>query len=361
MVAALREVVVGGTPHERGLAHGRAVGEEIRRFLGDGVARINRIRSVPLSPAELRSRLDAHRGAIESEVPELARELEGLAIGAEITLDEAYTLQLRRELIGAPEGPAAGDCSTIAGSVGGRELLAQTVDQEGLIADLGMVLRVLPSSSREPEVLMFTFSGLLGYLGLNSRGVAVAINLLTSEDSAAGVPPYLLIREVLRASSASEAVAQLQRVRRASARAFTIMDSDGVVCCEFTPRQFRSWRAKALVRANHFLSEELRPLDALNIFSQNGSRRRMAILEEALQRMGDSDSEAVFRLLSDHSLYPAGICAHAEGQLRRPDTVAAVVMDPSLGKLWVRKGHPCSSQTSCFSLRGGINPDRSSH
>jgi hypothetical protein len=57
--------------------------------------------------------------------------------------------------------------------------------------------------------------------------------------------------------------------------------------------------------------------------------------------------EDLFAVLSDHSLYPVGLCAHApDGE----ETVAAVVMEPAEGVLWVRKGHPCSAPSQRFAL-----------
>ncbi|KYF97890.1 hypothetical protein BE20_36900 [Sorangium cellulosum] len=345
----LREVTVSGDALTRGLQHGESLRAEIQQFVGDDFARVNRVRHVPLSPAQLRAVIDAHRRVIEEDVPELARELEGLARGAGIRYEEALLLQLRRELVGAPAGDAGGDCSTIAHCDSRGRWLAQTVDQDGLIADLGIVLRILPEREGLPEILMFTFAGLLGFMGINSFGLGVAINLLTSESEGPGVPPYLLIRRILASSSAEQAVELLNGIRRASARAFTVSGPDRLVCCEFTPRRLRSWSpGSTFLRTNHFLHEDLMPDERLNLFSRNGSRRRLEILTAGLPSAVDDAS--TFALLSDHSLFPTGLCAHAEGDIRRPDTVAGVILRPEEGTISAVKGHPCSGAPRTFQL-----------
>jgi isopenicillin-N N-acyltransferase like protein len=344
----LQEIRISGEPYERGVQYGRAVGQAVRGFLADHVARINLIRHIPLSAAEISRHVSAHAAVIEREVPHLAIELRGLAAGAEISYEQALILQFRRELIGAPAGDAGGDCSTIVERRGEAVLIGQTVDQDGLISDLGLVLRIDPAEPA-PSMLMFTFAGLLGYAGINSAGVAVAINLVTSETVSPGLSPYLLVREALACTSASAAVARVQRLTRASARALTIADRVQVVCCEFTPESFRSWPTSGFIRTNHFLHPEFGADERLNIFSLNGSRRRLAILEAGKASIG-MDVERAFALFADHSLYPTGLCAHAEGDMRRPDTVAALVMKPNEGVLWACRGNPCSSIPRAFSL-----------
>jgi hypothetical protein len=228
--------------------------------------------------------------------------------------------------------------------------MGQTVDQDGLMTDLGVVLRIVPQSAHEPEILMFTFAGLLGYLGINSYGLGACINMLTA-DYQPGVPPYLLVREALRCAGAAEAAATVARARRASARALTFMDADQIVCCEFTTARFHGWNARRFARANHFLHDELSAFDRLNIFSRNGSKRRQAIFEQRIDGL-DQHPELAFTLFADHSLYPAGICAHADGNPRRPDSVAAAVLAPQAGRLWVCQGHPCTATPLRFDLAG---------
>ncbi len=345
----LEQILLRGEPYDRGVQHGRVAAKMIRGFLADHVARINQIRHTPLSASEITAHVAAHAAVIEREVPELAEEIRGLATGAQITYEQAMLLQLRRELIGAPAGIAGGDCSTIMVRDAGGVLLAQNVDQEGLMSQLGTIMLIEPAETGSPIVLLFSFAGLLGYAGLNSSGVAVTTNLVTSSDIVPGVPPYLLVREALACNTAAAAVARLEQLTRASARAFTIADRHQTLCCEFTPDSFRSWPVTQLVRTNHFTHPDLLAEERLNVFSLNASRRRLEILEAGAPSVGLDPAKA-FGLLSDHSLYPIGVCAHAEGDPRQPDTAAAIVMRPDQRTLWACRGNPCTATPREYSL-----------
>ena len=60
-------------------------------------------------------------------------------------------------------------------------------------------------------------------------------------------------------------------------------------------------------------------------------------------------------IFSDHSLYPVGICAHAEGNIRRSETVAAVTMEPNLGLMVARKGYACTGISQEFKMNSSNN------
>ena len=60
--------------------------------------------------------------------------------------------------------------------------------------------------------LLLSFGGLLGYLGINSDGLAIGLNLVLGGDWGPGIPPYLAIRHLLdSAGSVAEALELLAR------------------------------------------------------------------------------------------------------------------------------------------------------
>ncbi|WP_076518116.1 C45 family autoproteolytic acyltransferase/hydolase [Thalassolituus maritimus] len=351
---SIQIVELSGTPYQRGKQYGIAVRDEINKYLNDGFLRVNRIRTQALSISAMNECLETYLDVLKDKVPDLLLELEGLADGAGITRLQALAFQYRRELIGINAQPdsqkVVGDCTTFAVNADNSHLLGQTVDQDGLISEFATVLKIKSADPAAPEILMFSFVGMLGYLGINSFGVGVCINLLTTNVVAKGVSPYLLVREMLNCRSAEEAVARIRKLPKATARAFTIVDKFGITCCEFTTDSFYSWQPEGdFFRANHFLHSALIPDDRLNIFSRNGSLKRQELMAQGIRKEGTS-VDACFSVFSDHSLFPVGLCAHAQGDYRRPDTVAAVMLNPSEGTLWVCKGHPCESQPVRFQI-----------
>ncbi len=352
--ATLKEVLVQGSPYEIGMQHGQYHKVEIQNFLTDHVCRINSILYSPLTQSEIYSHVRAHLRIIEDDVPHIAMEIEGLAAGADISYEDAALLQLRREIIGYTQIPAVGDCTTIGINRANSKndyVVAQTVDLNGNISSLGTVIKIRSQTLGKPNIMMFTFCGLLGYVGFNEAGLSIAINLVLAEKWVPGVPAYLLVRHLLNFTDIDSCLGELSRIRRASSRSFIIADKSRMVNVEFTPSQLKVVENTILFHTNHFLNEELASIDQMNIFSKHSSMRRLNRTKELFcAQQNDIDPESIFDIFSDHSLYPAGICVHSEGNIRREETVGAVVMYPYEGCLYVRQGNPCKSQTQMFSF-----------
>src|ERR1022692_2228134 len=124
-----RELTVKGTPYEIGFQHGEECREEISDFLNDHIARINLLRSKPLTYEKAISVASHYALVIERCLPEVAEEITGLADGARLSYLEAVILQIRRELIRNDTEP--NDCSSCTLQEAGRTVLAQTIDQAG--------------------------------------------------------------------------------------------------------------------------------------------------------------------------------------------------------------------------------------
>lgn len=108
----IQEITTTGSAYARGHQFGAATAEPIHHLLA-GL-------DVDRSP------IAAYAKAIDQALPEIAEEIHGLAAGAAIAREDAYLLQMRRELAAA----AASDCSTFA-LAGRRPFLAQTIDLPG--------------------------------------------------------------------------------------------------------------------------------------------------------------------------------------------------------------------------------------
>jgi hypothetical protein len=344
-----------GEPFEVGYQHGRARAEALHAFLADDLARISRLAPAPVSLESLRPVLDAYGTQIAAAVPRLSEEIDGLAAGAGISRQLAVLLQVRREIIGYQRVPTRGDCTTYASLSAGPDggaVLAQTVDLNGNLDDQIAVLDVELSGSGR-RALVLSFGGLLGYLGVNSDGLAIGLNLVLGGEWRPGVPPYLAIRHLLdNASCVAEAVGILDRLPLASSRSLTLCDREKAVCVEILGNELRFLEGAEIVHTNHFLHPDFTSLDQLNIFARNSSLLRLKAATEGLAdsaRAGASARgvgvEEHFMLLSQPT-----ICVADAGDIRRERTVAAVVMLPGQGELHLRPGDPSGSSTQAFRL-----------
>jgi isopenicillin-N N-acyltransferase-like protein len=250
--------------------------------------------------------------------------------------------------------PTMGECTTYAradGGSGAGAVLAQTIDLNGGLDDQIGVLDVAHTGSGSRS-LVLTFAGLLGYLGVNSKGLAVGLNLVLGGEWRPGLPPYLAIRHVLDvAASVDEAVAILGDLPLASSRCFTLCDSTKAAWVEALGGKVRVHEALETVHTNHFLHSDFVSHDEVNVFARNSSRRRLQICEARLAALpAAAGAQEHFALLSEPP-----ICVPDNGDFRKERTVAAVVMLPARGELHVRAGDPSRAKTRIFAL----NPQRS--
>jgi acyl-CoA:6-aminopenicillanic acid acyl transferase len=339
-------VALDGPPARAGQRHGAARGPALRKFLADRLGRVNALLPEPVTLAGLAPLLREYRDVIGGVAPDLVAEIDGLAQGAGISRDEALFLQVRREILGYRRVPTGGDCTTFA-RTGPRPLLAQTVDLSGNLDDQLAVLEVSRSDVRR-RALVLSFAGLLGYLGVNSDGLAIGLNLVVGGEWGPGLPPYLAIRHLLdNAGSVGEAVEVLRKLPLASSRCLVLCDRTSCVAVEACAGQVRVLEGREIVHTNHFLHPDFAAADALNVFARNSSVRRLAAGRQALGSLSTAvDAETCFVPLSQPPVLVPDV-----GDIRLERTVAAVVMFPADGELHVRRGDPSVQPTEVFHLR----------
>jgi hypothetical protein len=338
-----------GDPFQAGYLHGAARAEALRAFLDDGICRLNRVMRAPVSMESLRPLLAAYDAEIAAATPALAEEVGGLAKGAGIAREQALLLQVRREIMGYSKVPTMGDCTTYARSGPGWDappVLGQTIDLNGDLDDQIAVLEIARAGSSR-RALVLSFGGLLGYLGLNSDGLAVGLNLVLGGAWRPGLPPYLVIRHLLdTAASVDEAVELLRGMRLASSRSLMLCDATKTACVEILDDDLRLIEMREPSHTNHFLHPDLAARDELNVFARNSSLLRLKACQAGLAALAPrAGVEDHFALLS-----VAPIRVADSGDIRRERTVATVVMLPDRGELHVRPGDPSLTGTQSFAL-----------
>ncbi|WP_246794886.1 C45 family autoproteolytic acyltransferase/hydolase [Burkholderia perseverans] len=347
-VDASRRLRLAGSRREIGRQHGAALREPIARFLGDRVTRLE-----PLVSArrlhEFAPLIAGHTREIERVLPELAEEIHGLAEGADIATEDAFLLQLRRELSGFQRIPARGDCTTFGRHAGGESIVAQTIDLNGDMAGELSVLEIDGGpagdgqrAARPASVALLSFTGLTGYLGINDRGLAIGLSLVLGGLWRPGIPGYLAIRHLLdRCASVDECLDTLRALPLASSRALTIADAARVVTVEYTPDALVVMEGAQHAHTNHFQHPELAADDALNPFARTSSLRR---LEACRELLADLPAGADARACLD-GLGRAPIEVLPSGDVRRECTVASVAMFPGRRALHVR-GRPAAADAA---------------
>jgi isopenicillin-N N-acyltransferase-like protein len=339
---AVPYVSAAGDAFAIGRAHGTTRAASLRAFLADSLTRLNQILPAPVSMDALVPAIRAYRAEIAAAAPELADEVRGLAQGAGISLDQATLLQIRREVMGYRVVRAMGDCTCYARAADG--VLAQTVDLNGNLEDQLCVLRIARAGSPR-RVLLISFGGLLGYLGLNSDGLAIGLTLVLGGKWHPGLPPYLAIRYLLDTSgTVADAIEALRELRLASSRTIVLCDSRTCAYVEILEGELHITETDQVVHTNHYLDPGFASSDEINVFARNSSVRRLQACRSRLARIpAGAGTEDHFALLSEGPINVPG-----NGNIRREHTVAAVVMMPRAGELHLRSGDPALTATQVF-------------
>jgi len=338
---------VEGTHREMGRQHGEQASKQIRAH----------VEMIGRSREKVRAQATRFKPLFEKYCPHLLDEITGLAEGAGITLEEALAVNIRAELgKAAPEG-----CTTYVigrrGTANQQILVGQNSDMGKTSIDLGYILHLKPKS--KPQVLIWTFGGMIGYHGMNSAGVAIFENAL-SENGAVppgrfAMPHYPVKRMILESSTVDAALGLFQKIPLASNKNYVMCDGSGAILDVETttagPEVLKDKGAGFLAHSNHFVCGKYankEKEDALVV----DSRKRFDRIHELIR--ADFGSLTVDRMkahLSDHSNHPTGICRHLEGPASGSmRTVASMIAEPAFRRMHVAVGNPCNSRYVTYSM-----------
>jgi isopenicillin-N N-acyltransferase-like protein len=273
--------------------------------------------------------------------PPLAVELEAFALGARLEPELVGALNGRTELLALAECTTVGRCESAEGP-----WLAQNWDWYA--DDLQRCL-VWSAAVEGARFATMTEAGVLAKVGVSTRGIAVALNILYHASDGRGelgVPVHLVLRRLLEeAASTGDAWELLRETPYSASSCLTVVDATGDGgCFELSPAGVARIEPRdgLLAHTNHFLDDALAEGEAEQPAAWlPGSRARLATAQRAAPRaLGDA-----LTLLADHTSDPQPICRHAEdpGVPDRPpvDTVVSLAMRPGVPELRVAAGQPC--------------------
>ena len=233
--SSLRIVALEGTPYARGLAHGKALRQEIAAMLVP--FRADLAQATGCAPELAVSRFlaaTAYEPAISRFTPGLLDEVRGIADGAGQSYEDLLAYQLPDEIWAQGRLLFAHKCTTIGVDRDGERpaFVAQNMDLPAWMHAHPTVLRIR-HPDRDLESLVVTLPGLIGGNGLNNRRIAVGVNtVLQIRATTAGLPVAFVVRGLLEQATHADALAFLQRVQHASGQAYTVGGPDTAPCFE---------------------------------------------------------------------------------------------------------------------------------
>lgn len=347
-------VTIEGSPYDRGYQYGRQCADAIQY-----AARVAFPELLKANTADrleyLKDEAERYEPFIVEHASHLIEELRGVADGARIGWREVLLLQTRPELSNVRHSRLKREdheCSSIgvggARTSDGHPLLAQNIDMNETLKDLGIVLRIYPEQG--PAILTWTLAGVLGQTGINSSGVGRCGNVLFSGRWRLGVPTSILFRLALEQESVDDIVDLCRQIPRAKSNNFMLCDRNGkVVDLEMTvdsQRVIELDENSLIHHTNHYCHPEFQEEDTEP--NRGGTRVRQARLEELTADInGIIDVDDIKRFMSDHHNEPLSLCRHGQDGGR---TLASCVLVPNRSEAYISLGNPCGAPYQRYQL-----------
>lgn len=261
------------------------------------------------------------------------------------------------EIASAANATAADGCTSfgVSGEItaNGQPLSGQTKDTPLDRIAQYLVLRMRIENA--PTILVLCYPGeILGY-GLWSNGMSFFRNSLFST---ASVEKGLSLEQwglLTLAGSTVEASLEL-------AKEYAIRNTGNCLVSDATGRS-ASIESNAggvgiipakdgiATHANHAEAPATLPYEEYSTSAKQDSQHRRNHLWYLLnQERGHLTAEKALHCLSDHSTYPHGICCHQGHEEMDYGTTAAVVAEPTSGRLYVTSGSPCLQRVAGYEI-----------
>ncbi|MFP6731235.1 MAG: C45 family peptidase [Alphaproteobacteria bacterium] len=205
----METIVARGDAFAVGQAIGRRGGQAVR----DAVFQSAQFQA--LKPWLGSDRLSSLKAATAREFPRYLRELEGIAHGAGLALDEIFLWNCRGDLRDLDASLDDTGCTTVL-VPGETAIIGHNEDGGADLAGLCFLSQVEPEDG--PKFTAFSYPGMLpGHaFGVNQFGLVQTINNIRPHDLTVGVPRHVISRAVLDCRTLDEALEILRRNDRAA-------------------------------------------------------------------------------------------------------------------------------------------------
>jgi isopenicillin-N N-acyltransferase-like protein len=339
-----------GKPYTMGKTHGRILAKEIQANLELYFMMLRGLTG--LEPQQCLTHAARILDVMQKDAPHLLEEMEGIADGAQVSLNEILFLNARSELMSMGRAPddMPGECTAIGltgeRTISGKPILAQNWDWHERVLQTTAIFRIEPAQG--PKAVFLAEAGQVAKIGVNENGLGVLLNILIIEGMEYGLPVHVLLRLVLGAKDTAEAVALVENAHRAGASHFLIGDKSGnIKGLELMPQAIKEIvpAGGALVHTNHYCDADLAKKDVGRLLMTDSFARldRAAALISTRQQWDDQSLAEIF---TNHDDVPRSICRHARAEdeeYLRIDTVASCIIDPTESKIQVSYGQPCGA------------------
>ena len=172
-------VLVEGDARARGRQHGELTRARVKQTIDCYMERFSHFAG--LSPGEARSRAEQYSDPIREYDPHMLEEITGIAEGAGRDVRDVLAINCRSELLfgsgSAAECTSFGLQPEVTGN--GHTYVGQNWDWAADVR--GTLILLVINQEPRPTVVLLDEAGMIGRMGMNSAGIAVATNTLIAE------------------------------------------------------------------------------------------------------------------------------------------------------------------------------------
>lgn len=349
----IRLLHLTGTPRERGVQYGRALGQEVAEYWKYVVEDIG-ARERPIDETELKNWVAEKSATAMQAAPELEEEMRGIAEGAEVPYEVALGVVFGEEAVdlagrsGSYREPTGTRCLSLsvpaAQTESGNLLLAQTWDGPWWNPD--PVILVIEESYGIQTFM--ADPGWNGGAGVNRHGIGSVHTGALIAEAPEGMPYPFISRRILQQADLDGAAASIIEYPATSGCHYIVSDGQRTLDVE-AAGSIRTTLLHDGLRSteSHFNSSRAicQQPTTVNPGAQLISHFRTSRLVERAAAASRVTPLGVFALYDDHQEGPelGAVCLHPT-KYRRGRTVGTIVIEPATQTIWASAGYPCENR-----------------
>lgn len=343
----LKEIYVKSSdPFERGYQHGIQIKQEIENVCKGYKKSFER---KGYTWEEAKEMAMEYVPFLKKEMPDLMKEAEGLALGAEVELDIVMVLNTRYELLKLKKGIdhfEDNECTCYAvlneATADHTVIGGQNWDNAPFIGENLYILHI--DEENGTKIMGLTEPAQLIRNGMNNHGISVNCSTLLSKKDRRGIaiPTNFMRRRILQCKTLEEAKKILKDYKPCVSINYVITSVSGEsIVYETTPvENFLLYPSRGIItQANDLLADptidRFIPADKEHKHHFRGQRLNYLLQKE----YGRITEEYIMECLKDHYGYPASVCNHAGDQSLQ--TIASMLYCLHKGYALISWGNPC--------------------
>ncbi|TWU58405.1 C45 family autoproteolytic acyltransferase/hydolase [Rubripirellula reticaptiva] len=346
---AIEKLTIVGDAEAMGRAHGTAFRSEIQALTEERMRLCHDCfwsgeRNDSTNPKALAEACWEHQKRYDTQT---TAELEGIAIAADVPARDLLVTGGFTDFVDALRSDAAlsspfqspindpGQCTAVLVAAGtsadGLPLLAQTWDMHPTATPY---IRVLDQrSTDQPATVVFTVTGCPAMIGINEHGLGIGINNMVTMDGRPGVMWTSVVRRMLRARNADEALELLKHAPVAGAHHYLLIDAESNgYSVERSPTRIAVRTLEStLAHTNHCLDSELVSIEPVRGDAPaHSTQGRLRSAKRWLDtHREDCSRQGLWRLLNQFDAKdPLGSICHGPFPDYDVETGGAVVISP---------------------------------